>query len=45
MSEEFSKKIRDLLQLCSNQLYVDENGLVKQKKIIKELEFMIKNND
>ena len=32
MSEEVSKKFRDLLQLCSNQLYLDEDGMVKQKK-------------
>lgn len=33
MSEEFSKEFRDLLRLCSNQLYFDEEDkLVKQKK-------------
>ena len=33
MSEEVSKEFRDLLQLCSNQLYFDEEDkLVKQKK-------------
>lgn len=32
MSEEVSQEFRDLLQLCSNQLYLDEDGIVKQKK-------------
>ena len=32
MSEEVSQEFRDLLQLCSNQLYLDEDGMVKQKK-------------
>lgn len=32
MSEEVSKEFRNLLQLCSNQLYLDEDGMVKQKK-------------
>jgi len=33
MSEEVSKEFRDLLRLCSNQLYFDEEDkLVKQKK-------------
>lgn len=32
MSEEVSQEFRNLLQLCSNQLYLDEDGMVKQKK-------------
>ena len=32
MSEEVSQDFRDLLQICSNQLYLDEDGMVKQKK-------------
>lgn len=32
MSEEVSQEFRDLLQLCSNQLYLDQDGMVKQKK-------------
>ena len=32
MSEEVSQEFRDLLQLCSNQLYLDDDGMVKQKK-------------
>lgn len=32
MSEEVSQEFRDLLQLCSNHLYLDEDGMVKQKK-------------
>lgn len=32
MSEEVSQEFRDLLQLCSNQPYLDEDGMVKQKK-------------
>ncbi len=33
ISEEVSKEFRDLLQLCSNQLYFDEkDGMVKQRK-------------
>lgn len=32
MSDEVSKEFRDLLQMCTNQLYLDENGIVLQKK-------------
>lgn len=32
MSEEVSKEFRDLLKLCTPQLYLDEDGIVKQKK-------------
>ena len=33
MSEEVSQEFRDLLQLCSNQLYLDEDGMVQESSI------------
>ena len=32
MSGEISKEYSDLLKLCTNQLSIDENGLIRQKK-------------
>lgn len=32
MPEEASKDSRDFLQMCTNQLYLDSNGMARQKK-------------